>query len=133
VRETGHAENDNGVLPKTQGQREVEIAEAVVNYHRTRNGRGPEQSRAYLLDDMVLIRQRGTFTPAETRLARSSDGWDLLQQMRRKLTEINEAEFTELIETLTGRRVKELYSDTSRTGDRIDLFILDRDWDSPAS
>jgi uncharacterized protein YbcI len=131
VRGSDHAEN--GALPKTQGQREAEISEAVVNYHRTRNGRGPEHSRAYLLDDMVLIRQRGTLTPAESRLARSSDGWDLLKQMRRKLTEINETEFTELIETLTGRRVKELYSDTSRTGDRIDLFILEHDWDRPAS
>ncbi|MEO6810659.1 MAG: DUF2294 domain-containing protein [Isosphaeraceae bacterium] len=128
VREPDDAEN--GVRFQTKGQREAEIASAVVNYRRAHHGRGPDHARAFLLDDMVLIRQCGTLTPAENSLAHSADGWDLITQMHRKLTEINKLELTSVIEQLTGHRVTEYFSDTSRAGDCIDLFVLERPWNA---
>jgi uncharacterized protein YbcI len=119
----------NGVVPKTRGNREAEIAEAVVEHHRTRYGRGPEAARAHLVDDLVLVRQRGTLTPAEARLARTGEGWDLVKQMRRKLAEVTGDELSELIHESTGRRVLEHFTDISRAGDRVDVFILERSWE----
>src|SRR5262249_20354664 len=87
----------NGALARSRGSREAEIAEAVVGPHRTRYGRGPEAARAHLVDALVLVRQRGTLNPAEARLARTGEGWDLVKQMRRKLAEVTGDELSELI------------------------------------
>jgi len=119
----------NGAPAKTRGRREADLAEAVVEHHRTRYGRGPEAAKAHLVDDLLVIRQRGTLTPAEARLVRSAEGWDLVKQMRRKLADVTQDELAELIQEKTGRRVLDHFTDTSRAGDRVDVFILERSWD----
>ncbi len=116
---------DEPLLGKTKGQIESEIAEAIVAHSRNRTGRGPESIRATLLDDLLIIRQRGTLNPSEAKLASTSEGWDLVMQMRRKLAEMDRDELSERIARLTGRRVLAMLSDTGRSDDRVDVFILE--------
>lgn len=130
VRSSPRVCEPDGAILKTKGQREAELANALVQFYHTRHGRGPEHARAYLMDDMVLIRQRGSLTPVQSRLALSPDGWDLVKQMHDKLAAMNRSELSELIEQILGHRVKMLYSDISRNGDRIDLLILERPWNT---
>ncbi|MDY6913926.1 MAG: Na-translocating system protein MpsC family protein [Planctomycetota bacterium] len=59
---------------KTKGQIEAEISEAIIKFEREYMGRGPEETRSYLLGDISLVRLRGVPTPAEKQLADSSGG-----------------------------------------------------------
>ena len=40
---------------------------------RVGRGRGPQDVRTYLMDDMALVRLKGVLTPAEQRLAKTDD------------------------------------------------------------
>ena len=125
LRRRHHTNEGNRTNPEqTTGQVEAEIATAVVLFYRVRLGRGPDEVRAFLLDDMVLVRQHGTLTPAERYLVDTPGGWDLVRQMRRKLVDSARADLADLIGRLTGQHVVGLFSDTSRDGDSIDVFTL---------
>jgi uncharacterized protein YbcI len=43
-------------MKKTKGQMEAEIANALIQFEKDYMGRGPMEPRAYIIDDMVLVR-----------------------------------------------------------------------------
>ena len=76
--------------PKTKGQLEAEICEAIIRFEKEFMGRGPLETKAYIIDDMVLVRLRNVLTQAELKLATapgSKDGQDLLKRVRLNLLE----------------------------------------------
>lgn len=56
-------------MSKTKGQIESEICEAVIKFEKEYMGRGPLETKAYIIDDMVLVRLKNVLTPAEMKLA----------------------------------------------------------------
>jgi len=114
---------------KTQGQLEAEISEAVIKFEKEYMGRGPEETRTYLVEDMVLVRLRGVLTPAERNLAQidpSAHGRALIKQVRIELLEKARAMLEAIVEDLTGRKVRSLHTDISTTtGERIVILSLD--------
>lgn len=116
-------------MMKTKGQLEAEISGAVVKFEREYMGRGPEETKTYIFDDMVLVRLRGVLTPAERNLANmeSSDrGRVLVKKARIELLEGGRATLEALINTITGQNVVSLHTDIStRTGERVILFTLE--------
>ncbi len=114
---------------KTKGQIEAEISEAIIKFEREYMGRGPEETRSYLLGDMILVRLRGVLTPAERQLADSSDyseGGRLVKQVRMQLLEKARSLLEAIVYDITGRRVASLHTDIStRTGERIIVWTLD--------
>lgn len=75
---------------KTRGEAAAEIRLAVVRFEKEYLGRGPLESRAYLIDDMVLLRLKKVLTQAELQLAQTADpsrGRDLIKQLRQELIE----------------------------------------------
>ncbi|MFP4054710.1 MAG: DUF2294 domain-containing protein [Phycisphaerae bacterium] len=114
---------------KTKGQIEAEISEALIKFEREYMGRGPEETRSYLLGDMVLVRLRGVLTPAEKQLAESSgfvEGGRLVKQVRMQLLEKARSLLEALVQDVTGRRVISLHTDIStKTGERIIAWTLD--------
>lgn len=118
---------------KTKGQLEAEISDAIVKFEREYMGRGPEETRTHILDDMVLVRLRGVLTPAEKNLANIEDrirGRALVKQMRIELLEGGRPALDALIQNITGRKVVSLHTDIStKTGERVVIFTLE---DAPA-
>lgn len=114
---------------KTQGQLEAEIAQAVVRFELEFMGRGPEETRAYLVDDMVLVRLKGVMTPAEKALASAAEGdrgRELIKQVRSELIERGRPLLEAIVKDLLGVGVLSLHTDISTvTGERIILFTLD--------
>jgi uncharacterized protein YbcI len=114
---------------KTKGQIEAEISEAVVKFEREYMGRGPEETRSYLLGDMILVRLRGVLTPAEKGLAESRDyaeGGKLVKQVRMQLLEQARPLLEALVRDITGRDPVSLHTDISTTtGERIIAWTLD--------
>jgi len=95
-------------------------------------GRGPDETKTYLLDDMVVVRLQRVLTPAEKQLARANEdtrGRALVKQVRMELLEKARPLLEPVISGITGRKVKSLHTDISTvTGERIIIFTLE---DSP--
>ena len=114
---------------KTRGQLEAEISEAIIKFEKEYMGRGPEETRTYIVDDMAIVRLRGVLTPAEKQLAKSADeshGRRLIKQVRIELLEKARFLLEPIIRDITGKNVKSLHTDISTvTGERIIIFALD--------
>ena len=88
-------------------------------------GRGPQETKAYILDDMILVRLKGVLTPAEQRLVKNPQGTDLIKRVRSNLLEQGRELLTKAIETITHLTVVSLHTDIStKTGERVIIFTL---------
>ncbi len=116
---------------KTKGELETEISSAIIRFKRDYMGRGPQEVRTYLLEDMALVRLKGVLTSAEQRLAQVEDphrGRDLIKQLRVELIEHGRELLEEAIQSILGVRVLSLHTDIStRTGESVIVFTLSDD------
>jgi uncharacterized protein YbcI len=114
---------------KTRGQLEAEISEAIIKFEKEFMGRGPTETKTYLIDDLVLVRLKGIQTPAEQQLVQSennSRGRELIKQVRHELIERGRPLLEVVIQDLLGRRIVSLHTDLSTTtGERVIIFSLD--------
>jgi uncharacterized protein YbcI len=112
-------------LSKTKGQIEAQIAAAITQFEREQLGRGPQEVRAWIIQDMILVRLKRVLTPAEEKLARDPEGRRLVKEIRRQLIEGSRSLLDEMVLDLVGIEVISLHSDVSvRTGERIIVFTL---------
>lgn len=110
-----------------KGKLEAEISGAVIKYQRDIIGRGPEDARTYIINDMVVLRLKGVLTVEERHLCSTDRGRQVVKQMRQILRETFAAEVENIIAKLTGCQVISSHSDVStKTGERVEIFILDR-------
>lgn len=113
---------------KTKGQIEAAITTAFTQFEREFLGRGPKDARTFIVADVVLIRLTGILSPAEQKLGVEPGGVELIKQMRSRLIEGSSAVLVQLVEEATGATVVTMHTDIStRTGERIFVFGLDRD------
>lgn len=74
---------------------------------------------------MILVRMRGVLTPAEARLAQSSEGHDLIKQVRQQLLEGSRSLLEEIILQKIGCKIVSLHTDISvKTSERVIVFTL---------
>lgn len=113
---------------RTKGQLEAEICEAVIKFEKEYMGRGPLETKAYIIEDMVLVRLKNVLTQAELKLADTSerkDGRELIKRIRITLLEQGRPLLEESVEKIIGVKVKSLHTDISTvTGERVILFSL---------
>jgi uncharacterized protein YbcI len=109
----------------TAGEIEASLVNAIIQFEKDYMGRGPVEARAYLIEDMIIVRLRGVLTPAEARLAQSSDGHVLIKQVRRRLLQISRPMLEEIVQRIIGSPVISVHSDISvKTGERIVVFVF---------
>ncbi len=118
---------ESGVA-KTKGQVEAEISDAIVRFELDYMGRGPEEARTYLVDDMVIVRLRGVLTQAERQLGGpdgTPQGRELVKQIRRELIEKARPLLEVIVSAVTGQTVRSIHTDISTvTGERLIVFSL---------
>ncbi len=114
----------------TKGQMEADISDAVTRFEKEYMGRGPLETKTFILNDMVVIRLRGVLTRAEVKLMKSdrkSRGRDLIKQMRTELIENGRSLLEAAVRSVTRRKIKSLHTDISTvTGEKIIVFILEK-------
>ncbi len=79
---------------KTKGQTEAEISEAVIKFEKEFMGRGPLETKSYIIGDMVLVRLKNVLTQAELKLAdmhEHKDGRELVNGPDRLLEQAGPA------------------------------------------
>lgn len=113
---------------KTKGELEAEIGHALIRFKKEVLGRGPLSVKAWLLDDMVVVRLAGVLTTADQKLVKVEDrrrGRDLLKQVRMELIEDSRPILDNLISEILGVKVVSVHTDIStKTGESVLLFSL---------
>ena len=116
-------------MEKSKGQIEADISEALIKFEKEYMGRGPEETKTYIIGDMVVIRLQRVLTPAEQQLAEANDettGRTLIKQVRTELLEKARPLLEQIISDIAGKRVKSLHTDISTvTGERVIIFTLE--------
>lgn len=114
---------------KTKGMVEAEISEAMIRFEKEYMGRGPAETKSYILDDMILVRLKGVLTRAEEQLTKNDEGHNLVKQVRSRLLENARPLLEAIIFDITGIKVRTLHTDLSTTtNERIVIFILEKNF-----
>jgi len=115
------------MIQKTKGQLESEISVEITKFEKEHFGRGPQEVRTFIIQDMILIRLKGILTPAEISLASTEEGIQLVKQLRRRLIESSRGLIEKIIEEKVNSKIVTLHTDISvRRGERVIVIGLDR-------
>ena len=114
----------------TKGQVQDAIVKRVIEFYVTILGTGPREAKAYIIDDMVIVRLKGKLLPLEEQLLAGNKGVELVKNIRKALHEINTKQLNSIIKEVTGHTVVSTHSDIStKTGERFEAFILNKNYE----
>ncbi len=115
-------------MNRTRGQTEAKISEAIIKFEKEYMGRGPLETKSYIIDDLILVRLKDVLTLAEKQLVKSGEnhkGRDLIKQVRIELLEKGRPLLESAIQKITGIKIVSLHTDISvKTGERVIIFTL---------
>jgi uncharacterized protein YbcI len=115
----------------TKGELETAIRNAIVRFEQEFMGRGPDDVRAHIVRDMVVVRLKGVLTPAERQLAKTPDGVDMVKRLRQNLIAQGRDKLFDQVSEITGAKTVSLFTDIdTQVGERVFVFTLDRDLES---
>lgn len=105
---------------------EAEVARVISRFHEDQHGCKADVTAAHVINDMVLVRSSGCFTPTEQRLSETEDGRKLVKSARRELRSLNRRQVEAQIGELLGVKVLRSFWDLDvRVGEQIEVYILD--------
>ena len=108
---------------------EHQISDAVINFEKEYMGRGPLETKTFIVENMLIVRLKGVLTKAELQLANAEDsdrGRKLIKDVRIELLEKVRPLLETIIESITGQKVVSLHTDISTvTGERLIIFTMD--------
>ena len=112
---------------KTKGQIEAQVSEMMIKFEKEYMGRGPTETKTYIIKDMIFVRLKRVLTPAEEQLVKSREGVDLIKKTRMQLLEGARVLLENMILGITGFQIQSMHTDIStKTGERIIIFTLDK-------
>jgi len=112
---------------KTKIDLEMEINRVLIHFEKEFMGRGPLETRTYIMGDFILVRLKGVLTPSELKLGQSDDGRSsyLVKQVRHQLLDRGRPLLEAQIQDIVGVPVKSVHTDIStKTGERFIIFTL---------
>jgi uncharacterized protein YbcI len=100
------------------------ISDGLVALLKDYYGRGPEKTKTYVHDDLVVCLLRGGFTRVEQTLLEGGHGDDVIRQ-RMVFQEVMRTRFEHVVEEATGRKVIGFMSGNQQDPDMIcEIFVL---------
>ena len=116
---------------RTKGEIEGAVRNAIIRFEQEFMGRGPEDVRAFIVRDIILVRLKGVLTPAERQLAKTEEGIEMVKQLRQTLIAQGRKNLSEEISEITGVKITALFTDIDTyIGERIIVFTLAQDLES---
>jgi uncharacterized protein YbcI len=105
------------------------LSNEMVQAQKEFFGKGPEQAKSYILDDILLIVMRGGLTTAEKTMLEFGHP-DLVRQFRQLFENEMTGRLTEMVERVTGRKVATYQSQVMFDPHVIvEMFIFDEQAD----
>ena len=100
------------------------ISDGLVALLKEYYGRGPEKTKTYVHDDLVVCLLRGGFTRVEQTLLEGGHGDDAIRQ-RMVFQDVMRTRFEHVVEQATGRKVIGFMSGNQQDPDMIcEIFVL---------
>ena len=100
------------------------ISDGLVGLLKEYYGRGPEKTKTYVAEDLVVCLLRGGFTRVEQTLLEGGHGDDVIRQ-RMAFQDVMRPRFEQVVEQATGRRVVGFMSGNQQDPDMIcEVFVL---------
>ncbi len=116
---------------RSKGEVESAIRNAVIKFEQEFMGRGPEDVRAFIIKDIVLVRLKGVLTQAERQLAKTAEGIEMVRRLRQTLIAQGREKLGQQVDEITGAKTTGLFTDIdTQIGERIIVFTLDQDLES---
>ena len=113
---------------RSKGEMEAAIRTAIIKFEQEFMGRGPDEVKAFIVRDHVLIRLKGVLTLAERQLAKTVDGIDMVKRLREKLIAQGRDKLCEQVSEIVGAKTLALFTDIDvQLGERVLVFTVDRD------
>ena len=107
---------------------ETAIRNAIIKFEQEFMGRGPDDVRASIVRDLVVVRLKGVLTPAERQLAKTAEGVDMVKRLRQNLIAQGRDKLCEQVSEITGAKVLGVFTDIDvRLGERVFVFTMDRE------
>jgi uncharacterized protein YbcI len=113
------------------GQIKDNISKQVTKFYVDTLGHGPKETRAYVLEDMVIVRLKGKLSPVEEKILEGKDGVGMVKNIRKKLHTVIAKNLGLIVSEITGHNVISSHSDIStKTGEMLEVFILDNHFET---
>ena len=104
------------------------IRNTIIKFEQEFLGRGPDEVRAFVVRDLVVVRLKGVLTPAERQLAKTAEGVDMVKRLRQTLIAQGRDKLCEQINDITGAKILGVFTDIDvQLGERIFVFTMDHD------
>jgi uncharacterized protein YbcI len=112
-------------MDKSDSSKAQQIAQVARAFEQQTTGRLPSKVSVVLSEDTLVITLRGTLSPAETALAKSSDGAAQLREFHRQLFITASEPLRREIKRITGVEVLEATAEVEpSTGTAVQVFSL---------
>ena len=104
----------------------AEISREMVRLYKEQFGRGPTRARSHFAGpDLLVCTLEDTLTPAERRMTELGEH-QRLRDLRLYFQHATESQFREMVERVTGRRVRAFISGMDTSSDvAAELFYLE--------
>ena len=113
---------------QTKSEIERAIRNAIIKFEQEFMGRGPDDVKTFVVQDLVVVRLKGVLTPAERQLAKTAEGIDMVKQLRQNLIALGRDKLCEQVNKITGAKTLALFTDIDvKIGERVFVFTVDRD------
>jgi uncharacterized protein YbcI len=117
-------EHQHQPVPTSDGDVRTAISDGLVALLKEYYGRGPERTKTYVSDDLVVCLLRGGFTRVEQTLFEGGHGDDVIRQ-RMAFQNVMRDRFERVVEQATGRKVVGFMSGNQQDPDMIcEIFVL---------
>jgi uncharacterized protein YbcI len=107
---------------------ESAIRNAIIKFEQEFMGRGPDEVKAFIIRDLVVVRLKGVLTPAERQLAKTPEGIDMVKRLRQNLIAQGRDKLCEQVSEITGAKILTVFTDIDvQIGERVFVFTMDRE------
>jgi uncharacterized protein YbcI len=89
---------------RTKSEIEGAIRIAIIKFEQEFMGRGPDDVKAFVVRDLVVVRLKGVLTPAERQLAKTVEGIDMVKRLRQNLIAQGRDKLCEQVSEITGAK-----------------------------
>jgi uncharacterized protein YbcI len=110
--------------PQSHGEMLASISNGLVKLHTRYYGKGPTRAKTYLINDTVICMLEEGFTTVERTLIDGGRA-EAVHEIRRTFQQAMERQFTDVVESATGRKVIAYLSQVHTDPDlAVELFVL---------
>lgn len=118
----------NSLFIRAKYRVENAIRNIIIKFEQEFMGRGPDEVRAFVVRDLVVVRLKGVLTLAERQLAKTTEGVDMVKRLRQNLIALGRDKLCDQVSEITGAKTLALFTDIDvQIGERVFVFTLDRD------